>query len=432
MLGMWIATVTAVGGLLVVAAHLVEHGVHTRRRWLWGLAMAAGPLVPALDAGIRNALPRTVTLDVVFGPAAPIWGAAARGLGAAATAGPVRAMAGIMAAGWVLATLALAALLAGGVARVRRARREWKRGEVDGVAVLLSEDFGPAVIGLRAPVIVLPRWVLELPSEERALVLTHEEEHRRRGDPRLMAAAFALAALLPWNLAGWWALFRLREAVETDCDARVLSRHAASRSRYAQLLFDVGSRSVGAVPLGAGFGERVSSLERRIREMLNAHPGRKRLAAQALVAAVLVLAACTLDVNVDAKSQKPQEQPTTTAKDAVEGAPGTVSVVPKGGPTFTPFTVAPKILNQTEVTQALARNYPPLLKDAGIGGRVLVYVYIDAQGKLQKMLIEKGSGHRALDAAALNVIGTMRFSPALNRDKPVAVWVTFPITFTVK
>ena len=34
-----------------------------------------------------------------------------------------------------------------------------------------------------------------------------------------------------------------------------------------------------------------------------------------------------------------------------------------------------------------------------------------------------------MDDAALRVARVYRFSPALNRDERVAVWVTFPITF---
>ncbi len=42
------------------------------------------------------------------------------------------------------------------------------------------------------------------------------------------------------------------------------------------------------------------------------------------------------------------------------------------------------------------------------------------------------SGYPALDEAAQRVARMMRFSPALNRDQPVAVWVQIPITFSSK
>ena len=37
-------------------------------------------------------------------------------------------------------------------------------------------------------------------------------------------------------------------------------------------------------------------------------------------------------------------------------------------PTFTPYTIEPEITNKREVAAALRREYPPLLRDAGVGG----------------------------------------------------------------
>ncbi len=101
-------------------------------------------------------------------------------------------------------------------------------------------------------------------------------------------------------------------------------------------------------------------------------------------------------------------------------------------PTFTPFTVAPSILNRQEVVRAMEREYPPLLRDAGIGGTVRVYFFIDENGAVQDYRIDQTSGHQALDDAALAVADVYRFSAALNRDKKVPVWVSFPITFQVR
>ena len=101
-------------------------------------------------------------------------------------------------------------------------------------------------------------------------------------------------------------------------------------------------------------------------------------------------------------------------------------------PTFTPFTVAPSIQNRSEVVRAMEREYPPLLRDAGIGGTVRVYFFIDETGQVQDTRVDQTSGHQALDDAALAVASIYRFSPALNRDKQVPVWVSFPITFQVR
>ncbi|MDZ7780244.1 MAG: TonB family protein [Gemmatimonadota bacterium] len=101
-------------------------------------------------------------------------------------------------------------------------------------------------------------------------------------------------------------------------------------------------------------------------------------------------------------------------------------------PTFTPFTVAPEIQNRSEVVRAMEREYPSLLRDAGIGGTVRVYFFIDENGRVQDFRIDQSSGHDALDQAALDVAEVYQFSPALNRDQQVPVWVSFPITFQVR
>jgi len=101
-------------------------------------------------------------------------------------------------------------------------------------------------------------------------------------------------------------------------------------------------------------------------------------------------------------------------------------------PTFTPFTVAPSIQNRAEVVRAMEREYPALLRDAGIGGTVLVHFFIDEEGRVVNFLVNESSGHQALDDAAIAVADIYRFTPALNRDKKVPVWVSFPITFQVR
>ncbi|GMR13714.1 MAG: hypothetical protein BMS9Abin29_1928 [Gemmatimonadota bacterium] len=102
------------------------------------------------------------------------------------------------------------------------------------------------------------------------------------------------------------------------------------------------------------------------------------------------------------------------------------------GPVFTPMTVRPEIKNVDEVIRAMEREYPAILRDAGIGGRVVVWFFIDEDGTVRDKRISETSGHGGLDQAALKVADIYRFTPALNRDKKVQVWVQFPITFEVR
>lgn len=96
---------------------------------------------------------------------------------------------------------------------------------------------------------------------------------------------------------------------------------------------------------------------------------------------------------------------------------------------FTPMTVVPRLGNQREVERALERNYPPVLRDSGIGGSAEVWFFIDEDGRVLKTELKESSGYEQLDQAALRVADVMQFSPAWNRDKKVQVWVSIPITF---
>jgi TonB family protein len=101
----------------------------------------------------------------------------------------------------------------------------------------------------------------------------------------------------------------------------------------------------------------------------------------------------------------------------------------KAAPRFTPYTVKPELKNVDVIRQMLERNYPALLRDAGIGGTVLLWVFIDQEGVVQRTLVKNTSGYVAFDEAALNVAPEMKFTPALNRDLRVPVWLEIPLIF---
>ena len=127
--------------------------------------------------------------------------------------------------------------------------------------------------------------------------------------------------------------------------------------------------------------------------------------------------------------------PTTFADNPVEDLPppptddGGTDI--SAAPVFTPMTVRPEIRNRTEVQAALMREYPSILRDAGIGGTVVVWFFITEEGIVQDKRVSQTSGQMQFDEAALKVADVFRFSPALNRDQRVQVWIEVPITFQV-
>jgi len=341
-------------------------------------------------------------------------------LPAAGAARPVlEALNGPLAALWVLASAAFALWVLAAAVRLRLRRRGWRADAVEGEPVLVSPDTGPAVLGWLRGTVVVPEWVLGLKPGWRRLVVMHEREHVRAYDPALLALGIVGLVLFPWNVALWWQVRRLRLAVEMDCDERVLRAHP-DVSEYGGLLIEVGRRAALASALLAALSEPRSFLERRIRRMVSGG-GRRRLVrvvGLAIVCAGVLVLAC--ETPIPERVAGVAEPPRASAGELADG------------PVMTPYTVAPELKNRSEVQRALVRFYPPLLRDAGIGGAVLVWFFIDETGKVQKYQIKESSGHKSLDEAALKVADIMQFTPALNRDKKVPVWVALPIDFRAK
>jgi periplasmic protein TonB len=102
------------------------------------------------------------------------------------------------------------------------------------------------------------------------------------------------------------------------------------------------------------------------------------------------------------------------------------------GPRFTPYEVKPELRDRAEFQRLLTRRYPPMQREAGIGGTVVLWVYIDEQGRVRETRVTQGSGDAQLDEAARAVMAEARFTPAMNRDERVPVWIQLPVTFQVR
>jgi len=171
----------------------------------------------------------------------------------------------------------------------------WPREAHRGRDVRVAPGLGPATVGLLRPQIVVPRWAVDLPPDELELILAHEEEHVRHRDPLLLGLGLVTLIACPWNPFVWWQHRRLRDAVEVDCDRRVIRSGAAS-ARYADLLVRIGSRRARRLALAPTLNGTMSLLERRLAAMkkTNLRAALPRtLAATALSLALLVVACTT-------------------------------------------------------------------------------------------------------------------------------------------
>jgi TonB family protein len=337
---------------------------------------------------------------------------------------------------WIGTILLLTSYLAYAYGRLRGEMRSWAPGRILDAPVMVSHDRGPAVVGLRRSVIVLPRWIAELEEDVLRLIFLHEREHQVAGDQRLFAIGIVGVLAMPWNPVMWWQLRRLRLAIEFDCDRRVIA-NGVTRREYAEALLEVGSR-VSRPPLAAAaFAENRSAVERRLRR-LTAPLGQLRAlraGVAAAAAAVLLGLACESPVPSSARSAA-DEAPMADALAAGAVPPVDTKRAelqdPSERPSFIPYDTPPRLTNPSEIVAAMRQYYPRALRDAGVGGRVEVWLFVDKDGSVAENQVKTSSGEPALDAAARVVMEQMKFQPAQYEGSATPVWVSQWITFEVE
>ena len=261
--------------LLGGAAFVAEHALRQFRlplRWVWVGALVGTLTLPQLFLAAPEA---AVNPTVVFGEGVTeALYVAAWPLSEGAQAVPtLETWLGVL---WlVLSGLLLVRLLVSGVC-LMVARRAWSPDTVAGHRVLVSEDVGPAVVGVSETKIVMPRWALGADRKLQKLMLAHEIEHVQARDPLLLCLAVLAVTVTPWNLPLWWVARRLRLALEVDCDARVLGSVRSDVLAYGNLLLEVGRRAAGLPLPAVSFAKPRSLLEHRLVAMASpsAAPGR--------------------------------------------------------------------------------------------------------------------------------------------------------------
>ena len=97
-----------------------------------------------------------------------------------------------------------------------------------------------------------------------------------------------------------------------------------------------------------------------------------------------------------------QPTPVFASPSAVQAVPQEISpedrAAIEAGPVNTPYLSArPELKNRDEVIQALVREYPPALRDTGVGGRVAIWLYLSDSGQVLHATIAESSGQADLD-----------------------------------
>ena len=94
-----------------------------------------------------------------------------------------------------------------------------------------------------------------------------------------------------------------------------------------------------------------------------------------------------------------------------------------------PDNTYPDLLDRTQAQRAIRNRYPMALQEAGIGGVVTLRLWVELDGTVDHVQIERGSGVSELDRVALEMAPSFRFVPARRLGVPVGTWVNFDLAF---
>lgn len=192
---------------------------------------------------------------------------------------------------WLIGAIAALVLLTfrqrifiASLGRLSRERRKPRifRAEASGI--------GPALIGSLFPKLILPSdFETRFDETERDIVLAHEAVHLRGRDP-LINAFVALAQCLNWfNPLMHIAARTLRIDQELACDAAVIARFPNAKRSYAEAMLKT-QLAPASLPLGCYWPARGEHpLKQRIAMLKRELPGRRRVVAGAVLAALACL-----------------------------------------------------------------------------------------------------------------------------------------------
>ncbi len=409
---MWYSIlISAFIGLAAVACERMLRLAGRPARWAWGAAIVTSVAIPlyalwrpAASAGVAPVA--LGTSSSVIDPALLL-----QFLNAPVASPTFSALTGTVLAAWITASLLLAAVLTTSQWRVRREMKACPVDLVDGVLVRQTRSLGPAVIGTFPSMIVLPTWVGRLEAEYQELVLAHEQEHIRAGDVKLLLGGLFAAVFVPWNLPLWWQLRRLRDAVELDCDDRVI-RSGADPRVYGELLLEVARHRRAVIFPAAALSNPKSLLARRIHKMMHPNPRARtaRAGIAAAVATLLVALAC--------------ETPTPAAVE-IDHDLGTVTTV------SSVYGEADVDTRPERLSGPLPR-YPATLRQAGVEGTVMIEFVITPKGTVDSSSVAVvQSTNPAFEGPAKDVISRSIYSPGEVNGAPVSTLVSQQIGFSI-
>jgi TonB family protein len=256
----------------------------------------------------------------------------------------------------------------------------------------------PMTWGAIRPVILLPAYVENWPTEQRDVVVRHERAHIERRDWIWQAFAQVMTAVFWFHPLVWLAVAQMRQEAEHAADDATLAAGVQAPD-YADRLMAVARQLSGHSPDAAVAMVRQPALTSRIAAILDT--ARTRTSASAGARIGVVLAAVALLVPLSAFQNRPIYHA------GVDGV------------------MAPSIITKVNP------SYTPEAKAARIQGTVTLTMVVDALGRADDIQVTK-SLDPGLDANAVGAVSQWLFKPGTKDGQPVDVAVTIEINFKLQ
>ena len=263
----------------------------------------------------------------------------------------------------------------------------------------------PATVGVGRAIVLLPRRVLHLPPAVQRAVIAHELVHVTRRDWLHTIAEEVWCAALWFHPAARIIAERLSLARETVVDEATILLTRDRRS-YAEALLAFSNPQPhlpGVTPL---IGRR--SLSQRISLIAEEEVmSRGRMLVSVAIACIISAAATSSAISAFPITGAPEQ-----GRQIFRPGDGVTlpSVVHEVKPTYTPEAMERKIQGSVWLETVVL--------ETGDVGDVIVTRSLDAE--------------YGLDRQAIDATKHWKFRPGTKDGKPVAVWVTIELTFTLK
>jgi len=345
----------------------------------------------------------------------------------------------------------------------------------------------------RAVVVLPADFDVRFSENERALVLEHERRHIARGDLHAQMIAEMIRALLWFHPLVHWAAVRFRHDQELACDADVIASRPADSATYARALAGAAGLRLPPVATAWGFShplkERLAMLQLPPRSMARQRVGLAMITLLTLLASSVVWAALAREASAPAEGVVRQtwtltidggealgpfllvDRPgvpveirfeeagetwslrssatplpegrfdlqTTISRGAnvvaeprliIDATGGAIQI---GGQSPTGFRgVKAEVQVEAGEGTGLAAEvpaYPEGLAQAGVEGRVLLRVTVDAEGRAADVRVESSSGNVALDESARTQALGWRFPIERHNGPSASHEVLVPVDF---